>query len=216
VRPGPAWAGLAAALASVLLAAGGCVSGGDPGVGGEPRRTTGTGLDALRAAAALEPCPGGTTGSADLDATGQSPSEAAGALPERALPCLGSGGAVSLRRLTGTPTVLTLWASWCGPCREELPAFQRLHASAGGRVRVLGVLTEDPPEPALSLAADTGVRFPSVIDEKGEVKRALGRSLLPTTVFVRADGSVAHLYTGPPLRDDSLRRLVRERLGVTT
>jgi hypothetical protein len=35
-------------------------------------------------------------------------------------------------------------------------------------------------------------------------------------VFVRADGSVAHLYTGPPLRDDSLRRLVRERLGVTT
>ena len=64
-------------------------------------------------------------------------STAATALPDLELPCLGSAGgsapALPLRRLTGTPTVLNLWASWCAPCREELPALARLHATPPAR-----------------------------------------------------------------------------------
>jgi thiol-disulfide isomerase/thioredoxin len=135
-------------------------------------------------------------------------------LPDLTLPCLGAGDAVPLRQLAGTPTVLNLWASWCAPCRAELPAFQQAYAAAGDRLRVLGVATEDAHGPALSLAADAGVHFASVVDDTGKLRRALGRSALPATVLVAADGRVVRVYAGPPLSYDDLRRLVRTELGV--
>ena len=201
--PGRAAAVAVAVLLSLVAA---CGTGRGMPAEGTVHRTTAQPVAALRAAAALEPCPA---------PGGSAPTGSGSLLPDLTLQCLGDGDPVALRRLAGTPTVLTLWASWCAPCRQELPAFQRLHVDAGRAVRVLGVVTEDPVGSALSLAAGTGVHFPSVVDDTGRLKRALGRSLLPTTVLVRADGGIAQVYTGPPLHDDTLRRLVRDRLGVT-
>lgn len=145
-------------------------------------------------------------------------STAATTLPDLALPCLGSadapGAGLPLRRLTGRPTVLNLWASWCAPCREELPALARLHQDGGSRLRVLGVASQDRPGTALSYAADAALPFPSLDDSDGELVRALRRRFLPITVFLAADGAVAEVYQGAPLTDGTLRRLVREKLGV--
>jgi cytochrome c biogenesis protein CcmG, thiol:disulfide interchange protein DsbE len=196
---------LAALLAAVLATIGlaGCARGGSVPAGGM-HRVTGESLPALRAAAALEACP----------AAGTEPATSAATLPDLTLPCLGVGEPVPLRRLGGAPLVLNLWASWCGPCRQELPAFQQLHATASSRIRVLGVVTEDAPDSALSFTAAAGVHFPSVVDATGKLKRALGRSLLPATLLVRADGRIAQVYTGRPLQYADPVRMVRARLGV--
>lgn len=140
------------------------------------------------------------------------------ALPDLVLPCLGTdpgaGLPVPLRRLTGRPVVLNLWASWCRPCREELPAFAALDRAAGARLRVLGVASQDRPEAAVAYAADAGLPFPSLLDESGDLGRALRRPALPVTVLIAADGSVAKVYQGPPLTGATLRTLVRDELGV--
>jgi thiol-disulfide isomerase/thioredoxin len=129
-------------------------------------------------------------------------------LPEISVPCFTGGQPVKIDRLRG-PLVVNFFASWCAPCREELPAFQRLADS--GRVPVLGVATDDRRDAALSLAIDLGVRFPTLFDGTGEFRRARGVAALPLTLFVDAHGEVTG-YTGPALTDDALGTLVTQRL----
>ena len=142
---------------------------------------------------------------------------AADALPDLSLPCLGAAegaATVPLRRLTGRPMVVNLWASWCGPCREELPALARLSRTAGDRLRVVGVASLDVPANSVSFAADTRLPFPSLQDRDGDLERGLRRNGLPVTVLVRPGGTVAYVYQGAPLTDTTLRELVRDKLGV--
>ena len=142
-------------------------------------------------------------------------STSASALPDLQLPCLGgSSGEVPLRRLTGRPTVLNLWASWCAPCKEELPAFSRLSTAARGKLQVVGVASRDVPGRSAEYAGQTGMTFPSLQDESGDLLRGLRRTGLPATVLLTADGSVADVYQGRPLTDATLRALVKDKLGV--
>jgi cytochrome c biogenesis protein CcmG/thiol:disulfide interchange protein DsbE len=145
------------------------------------------------------------------------PATAGYALPDLSLPCLGAAqgaATVPLRRLTGRPMVVNLWASWCGPCRAELPALARLARTAGGRLRVIGVASLDVPGNSVAFAADNRLPFPSLQDRDGDVERGLRRNGLPVTVLVRTEGTIAYVYQGAPLDDLSLRRLVRDKLGV--
>jgi thiol-disulfide isomerase/thioredoxin len=145
------------------------------------------------------------------------PAAAGHALPDLSLPCLGAtegAAAVPLRRLTGRPMVVNLWASWCGPCRAELPALARLSRVAGGRLRVVGVASLDVPANSASFAADNRLPFPSLQDRDGNLERALRRNGLPVTVLVRTDGTIAYVYQGAPLDDGTLRQLVRDKLGL--
>jgi cytochrome c biogenesis protein CcmG/thiol:disulfide interchange protein DsbE len=141
-------------------------------------------------------------------------STSARALVDLSLPCLGGGSEVPLRRLTGKPTVLNLWASWCAPCKEELPAFSRLSAAARGKLQVIGVASKDVPGRSVEYAGQTGLAFPSLQDEPGSLLRSLRRVGLPVTVLLTADGSVADVYQGAPLTDATLRTLVKAKLGV--
>ncbi|MEV6523310.1 TlpA disulfide reductase family protein [Longispora sp. NPDC051575] len=122
------------------------------------------------------------------------------------LPCF-TGGAAST--VTG-PAVVNLWASWCAPCRQELPAFQRL--AEKDQVKVLGVVTLDDRARALDTAKDLKITFPMLYDSAGKLQKSVGRSLLPITLFVAADGRVTHTYTGPALDDAALGALVEEHL----
>jgi thiol-disulfide isomerase/thioredoxin len=125
-----------------------------------------------------------------------------------------TGGTLDLGRAPGAPTVLNLWASWCGPCREELPLVQQLADLAGDRVRVVGVISQDGVPQAASFADDAGVTLPGAFDGQGDVAAALGLRGLPHTVFLAADGSVAFVRTGAVESLDELRGLVAEHLGV--
>lgn len=194
---------LAAALATVALLTG-CTSAGSSSAGSGADASAGRAASTatLQARAALDPCP-------RVSARPGARSD----LPDVALKCLGSGPAVRLSALGGVPTVVALWAAWCGPCRAEAPAFQRLHVAAGDRVRVLGVLTEDTERDALDAAAHLGIHYPSVVDGDGRLLDRSGVRALPVTYFVAASGR-AQRYVGPPLSYDKLRQLVAQHLGV--
>ncbi|MGY5885188.1 TlpA family protein disulfide reductase [Modestobacter lacusdianchii] len=134
-------------------------------------------------------------------------------LPPTVFECFG-GGTLDLSRAPGVPAVLNLWASWCGPCREELPLVQQLADVAGDQVRVLGVVSVDGVPQAASFAEDSGVTFPSAFDADGEVMSSLGVNNLPHTVFLAADGSVAHLQIGPVHSLEEFEQLVADHLDV--
>ena len=185
----------AAALAALVLAGllAGCTTEGEP--------------DAPSSTGAQETTP--------FTACPEQTDEAAGgsAVPQLAFDCLG-GGSLDLSRAPGVPTVVNLWASWCGPCRDELPLLQELADAAGDRVRVLGVVSKDGEPQAASFASDAGTTFPSAFDGEGELMAQLGLNGLPFTMFLDADGVLVHSELGPVESLDELEQLVAEHLGV--
>lgn len=191
-----------AGVASVALVLAGCQSSSSSSSdqGAAPAQVA---SPALVAAAKLAPCP--TPG-----AVAASPS-----LPDLTLPCLGEGPAVNLSRLTGLPTVVNVWATWCAPCRKELPVLAGVSEAAGSDVRFLGVDFEDDPDTALELLTASGVHYPSVRDDDGLLKSGVRIVGLPLTLFVKADGSVAYEWRAPITSAAQLRGLIHDHLGIT-
>jgi thiol-disulfide isomerase/thioredoxin len=133
--------------------------------------------------------------------------------PDVVLPCLGGGPEVALRSVAG-PAVLNVWAQWCGPCRAELPLFQRLHERAGDRLRVLGIDWQDTqPASALQLAQASGVTYPLVADPGALVSDAWRVDGLPVTVFVDARGRTT-VHRGRIADWHQLAGLVADHTGV--
>ena len=160
-------------------------------------------LREAKAAAGIEDC---VPGDAD-------PVE--GGLPAVTLPCLGGGPDVDLSRLRG-PMVVNLWASWCGPCRREMPVLQAFHAAHGDTVPVLGVDFQDPNTGlALEQLADRGVTYPSVADTEAALKaEPLRATALPLTALVDEDGVVVRVLPMELETVGELEALVSEHLGV--
>jgi thiol-disulfide isomerase/thioredoxin len=135
-------------------------------------------------------------------------------LPDVTLACLGGGPDVDLARLRG-PLVINLFAQWCGPCRAEMPYYQRLHEKARGAVQVLGVdYLDSQPSLALDLVRRTGVTYPLLADPSGVLRPHLRILGLPGVVLVDADGKVADVEFRVVRSYPELRNLVQRRLGV--
>ena len=95
--------------------------------------------------------------------------------------------------LAGRPVLLNLWASWCGPCRDEMPVLQA-YSTEPGAIDVLGVNVRDQPSDALALAAAVGVRYPSVTDPNNAIQAALNAPpALPSNWIVHPDGSAERI-----------------------
>lgn len=141
----------------------------------------------------------------------------AGGLPDVTLPCLGGGRDVDLAALRG-PMLVSLWASWCGPCRSELPVLQQFHERYGDRVAVLGIDYTDPQTvAALELARDSGVTYPLLADPQSALSAAEPFPVLkgmPFFALVGADGKVVHQEFGGIESERQLVELVRDELGV--
>lgn len=134
-------------------------------------------------------------------------------LADLTLPCFTGGEPVSVGGL-GRPAVINLWASWCWPCRDELPELQAFADEMGDRVLVLGVVTDDLWSSAAWLAIELGVNYPNLFDPDMTLLHALGRSALPVTLIVEADGSIAATDVSGSLTAAELRALVSENLGL--
>jgi len=135
-------------------------------------------------------------------------------LPAGKFECLTEGPTVNLAGLRGVPTVVTIWASWCEPCRREMPFFVDLQERAGSTVRMLGIDVLDRASPARAAVEDFGMNFPSVRDPKGITKQTVGYPGPPVSLFLDADGVITYRKVGPVTTQQQLDDLVFEHLGV--
>jgi cytochrome c biogenesis protein CcmG, thiol:disulfide interchange protein DsbE len=116
--------------------------------------------------------------------------------------------------LGGRPLVLNVWASWCGPCRQEMPGFQQVYLQAKAQVGFLGLDSRDVVDAARKFAAQTGVTYRLAADPNGQAAAKLGVAALPTTVFIGADGTLRGRHVGA-LKPAELRAAIQRYLGVT-
>jgi thiol-disulfide isomerase/thioredoxin len=192
VRRGPGW--LAAPLVLALAA---CTS---PDTSSTPASVTPSPFEDCAALTAPPPSAAASSGA-----------PATPSLPDLSLPCFTGGQEVALGALPG-PAVINMWASWCGPCRDELPVVQGLADKAGGRLHVLGVDVGDSREAAASFGRGRSVTMPTLYDPDRKLPAALGKANLPVTVFVDTAGRA---YVHPlPMDARTLSELLRRHTGV--
>jgi cytochrome c biogenesis protein CcmG/thiol:disulfide interchange protein DsbE len=131
-------------------------------------------------------------------------------LPAATLQPFGDGRPVDLGALRG-PTVVNLWASWCGPCAKELPYYQSFSEKYAGQVDVLGIdWQETRADRARTLIKKSGVTYPLVTDPGAEVRN----KYLPKLIMVDADGKVTYQKSIQITSLAELEKLVQQHLGV--
>ena len=119
-----------------------------------------------------------------------------------------------LRGLRGHPVVVNKWASWCGPCRAELPIFQSVSTERGREIAFIGVNSRDERPAAESFAVRYPVPYPSYEDPDEKIARVLGvPSNFPVTVFIGADGETAFVHQGGYGTRDKLVADIEAHLG---
>jgi thiol-disulfide isomerase/thioredoxin len=138
-----------------------------------------------------------------------------GPLRSITLPCMSGPGRVDLgSALTGQPVLINLWASWCAPCREEMPVLSA-YTQQPAAIAVLGVQVQDKPANGRQLMADLHIVYPSATDPDGLALRALqAPPVLPASYLVRADGSTVRITDPLVFRSaDAVRRAVTSQGG---
>ena len=127
-----------------------------------------------------------------------------------------SGENIRLSELRGEVVLINFWASWCGPCLQEMPILSEMHDKYQAMgFTVLGVNVEENSSAARKLLQDMPVSFPVLFDSDSQVSRQYDVAAMPSTVLVDRDGNMRYLHKGykPGLEDtyvDQVRSLIRE------
>jgi thiol-disulfide isomerase/thioredoxin len=146
---------------------------------------------------------------------GTSAADAKGLAPDFTLASK-NGGNVRLQEQLGDVVLINFWASWCGPCREELPyleALQQEYADLG--FTILAVNVDEDPSKADILLNDIAVSFPVLFDVNDDVSKLYDVQAMPTTVIVDRDGNQRLLHKGYKSGDEvkykqAVKALLRE------
>lgn len=156
-----------------------------------------------RASADLRPCP--TTG------VGEGPQALRGIILE----CAGDGSSVDVAKaVAGRTVVLNLWAYWCAPCAQELPAMAEYQRRVGSEVTVLTVHQDENETAALLRLAELGVHLPTLQDGRRRIAAALKvPNVMPATVVLRANGSVAAILPRSFADADEIAAAIDPELG---
>jgi cytochrome c biogenesis protein CcmG/thiol:disulfide interchange protein DsbE len=118
------------------------------------------------------------------------------------------GESLHLIDVRGKPVILNLWASWCPPCKAEMPALQRVYtdyASQGLLVIAVNMTYQDSRDAAAQFVAAHQLTFPILLDDTGEISRSYQLSALPTTYFIGADGKIRDVVIGGPISEAFFR-----------
>jgi len=111
----------------------------------------------------------------------------------------------------GRPVVVNVWASWCAPCRTEMPLLDQAARSYGSEAVILGVASKDDPAAAQRFLDELGITYPNVFDESGRIRVALGLTAYPTTYVFGADGALRARVDGG-ISEQRLAGLIEDAL----
>ena len=108
-----------------------------------------------------------------------------------------AGPNLRLQEQRGQVVLINFWATWCGPCRQEMPQLNKLYDKyhAAGFV-LLGINIDDDTRRATDMAAKLGLKFPVLLDTDKAVSRLYDLGTMPTTVLIDRDGRVRHIHPG--------------------
>lgn len=137
------------------------------------------------------------------------------AAPDFQLELLGAGR-VQLSGLRGQIVIVNLWASWCPPCRAEMPALERVYEAnreRGLEILVVNTTFQDSEAGAAEFVREFGLTFPIALDRTGEVSRTYLLRALPTTFFIDREGIIRKVILGGPMSETTLQTAVEELLG---
>jgi thiol-disulfide isomerase/thioredoxin len=112
-----------------------------------------------------------------------------------------------LGQLGGTPVLVNIWASWCGPCKTEAPDLARAARAYGSRVQFLGIDVQDARSSAVGFMHTYGWTYPSVSDRDGAIRDRLGLIGQPVTLFYDARGTLVSTWQGPITPEELTARL---------
>lgn len=139
------------------------------------------------------------------------------AVHDQANQLLDGGGpalAARVRALHGHPIVVNFWGSWCGPCRDEFPIFQRVALETGRRVGFLGVDVQDSRGAAAKFLRTVPVSYPSYTDPQKKIATDFGLIGTPSTAFYDRGGERTFLHQGPYRTADDLKSDIRRYGGA--
>ncbi len=107
------------------------------------------------------------------------------------------GKKISLSQLKGKPVILNFWATWCPPCKLEMPAVAKVYAKSGEKgFAVLTVNQQEDKQTIEKFIKENGYTLPIVLDTAGEVADLYRVTGIPTTVFINSQGIVTDIHTG--------------------
>jgi peroxiredoxin len=108
-----------------------------------------------------------------------------------------TGETFKLSDLRGTPVVLNFWATWCPPCRSEMPELQAASQRMAGQVAIVGVDQAETPAQVQAFAQGAGITYPIPLDERADASRLYAVRSLPTTFFIDRTGVIRQVQIGP-------------------
>lgn len=123
------------------------------------------------------------------------------------------GEEVSLADYQGKPVVLNFWATWCPPCRAEIPHFQDAAQKYNGQAVIIGIDQGELQSQVTDFANQFGVTYPMLLDPSNDVNRQYQVRALPTTIFIDANGVVREVFTGiinGAVLEERIERLLQE------
>lgn len=122
-------------------------------------------------------------------------------LPDVDVAPLEGGDPISLSDIDG-PAVVNLWATWCVPCRREIPDFEEVHRARSDEVRFVGINIGEDGAQAAEFLDEVGATYDQFLDPQGFAQTGLEAVSLPVTIVIDADGDVTTRQVGPMDQDD--------------
>jgi len=122
-------------------------------------------------------------------------------LPDVELVAIDGGATISLADIDG-PAVVNLWATWCAPCRREIPDFESVHRARGDEVRFVGINIGEDADDAADFLEEVGATYDQYLDSAGFVVTELRTATMPVTLVLGPDGTISTKHLGPMDQDD--------------
>ncbi len=125
------------------------------------------------------------------------------------------GDAYTLSQLRGQAVLVNLWATWCPPCRAEMPSIERMYQEYKDRgfiVLAVDMTTQDDPFAVVPFTREHGLTFPILLDETNDVASAYQLRSLPSSFFIDPDGIITEVVIGGPMSEALLRARIEQIL----